>query len=119
MSYFNYLSWYYQVVISIPFFLLAIVFHEQAHYKMLKNYYSDAKKPQYNKIPFNVSWDKGVITKEQETEVYWAGIIIGVFPIIISLSFVDPLFFFISLLLYGVGCHHDFKEIYKRIPTNK
>lgn len=119
MSYFNFLAWYYQVLIGIPFFILSILFHEQAHYKMLKNYYKDAKKPNYKKIPFEVSWEKGIISTEQENDVYWAGILFGLYPIVIMLSFVDPLIFFMFLIFYYVGCTHDFKELYKRIPTKK
>lgn len=114
MSYFNYLSWYWQAIICIPFLVLSVLFHEQAHYRMLKSYIPSTTRPKFFNMKYVISWDVGSLTVDQEREVYIAGILCGLFPVILILYFVSDWLFYLCLLIYFFGCKHDIKELLLR-----
>ena len=109
-------QWIQLVIISI-FFVITIVVHEQAHYKALTWYYKDAQRPTWQRkgwrFHITLSWPEEALSKEQERDVYLAGIIFGLIPLVLSLYFVDPIFSMGATLLYVVGSWHDIISLWR------
>lgn len=94
--------------------MAAIFFHEIGHVYYLEEVLG-IKNIKMNKsyknfgIKFN---DPGNLTRGDYISIYNAGILAGLFPILLtSVTFTISAFFLATIVLYFVGCKNDIKEI--------
>jgi len=114
-----------EIIIALLLFMCSAVVHEQAHYKVLKHYYAEAKAPVWGKDPkrwlfphLQVSWPTGVITMDQEKDVYFLGIVAGIIPVVIGLVLLDLVFGIILVVGYAWSCRHDIQALADRVSVD-